>query len=75
VNNTLNNLTFFILGISVGISGARIWYDYMPTDEELAIEFTAYRHCLQEAGNMRCHMTPQDFVRYYELKNKLEAEK
>ncbi len=37
-------------------------------------ELTAYRHCMQSAGKTRCQMTPQDFVRYYELKYQLEIE-
>lgn len=37
-------------------------------------EYQAYRHCLQSAGQMQCRMTPQDFVRYYELKELLDEE-
>jgi len=44
-----------------------------PNIEARQLEFTAYRHCLQAAGANRCKMTPQDFVRYYELKHQLEV--
>ena len=43
-----------------------------PDTEKMQREYTAYRHCMQVAGKLQCHMTPQDFVRYYELKYKLE---
>lgn len=39
-----------------------------------ALEFEAYRLCMQSAGTTGCQMTPQDFVRYYELKHQLEIE-
>lgn len=38
------------------------------------LELEAYRLCMQTAGETQCKMTPQDFVRYYELKNQLEKE-
>ncbi len=44
-----------------------------PTQAELQGEYDAYRLCMQSAGKTRCKMTTQDFIRYYELKYKLEA--
>jgi len=38
-------------------------------------EYAAYHHCMQQAGSLGCRMTPQDFVRYYQLKDQLEAAK
>ena len=40
---------------------------------ERQLEFDAYRACLASAGRSGCKMTPQDFVRYYELKHALEG--
>jgi hypothetical protein len=36
------------------------------------LELEAYQLCMQSASTTRCQMTPQDFVRYYELKHQLE---
>lgn len=43
-------------------------------NEHNQLEYDAYRHCMQVAGQMKCSMTPKDFVRYYELKHQLEIE-
>lgn len=40
-----------------------------PTAEEAARTFAAYRACIQRST---CHMTPQDWIEYYDLKWRLE---
>lgn len=68
----LVNLMLFFGGIFLGVLWALNPLE--PSPERAAYEYRAYRHCLQAAGEMRCQMTPQDFVRYYELQRILEKE-
>ena len=53
---------------------AGIFACHEETRETLEDEYEAYRLCMQTAGKTRCQMTPQDFVRYYEIKRKLESD-
>ena len=60
---------WFGLGLAAGL-----WINRdVETVDDMQSKYTAYRHCLQVAGAMACHMTPADFVEYYRIKNKLEA--
>jgi hypothetical protein len=62
-----------ILGMLIGVLSVFIPVDGRATDcAALDREYTAYRHCLQSAGKMRCKMTPTDFLRYYEVQYALE---
>ena len=58
----------FIFGMMIGaiLTLILIWYAFETNDDTLQIEYTAYRHCMQDG--YRCQMTPEDFVRYYELR-------
>lgn len=40
-----------------------------PDELPPELELKAYRHCMQD---IRCYMDPPAYVRYYELKYKLE---
>ena len=59
-------------GFGFGLVGADKLFSEDP--EEMQRKFDAYRLCMQSAGTNRCQMTPQDFIRYYELKYQLESE-
>lgn len=65
----------FLLGWAVtgGVTYCHHPEIFTSDQAEMQRELTAYRHCLLAAGMNRCKMTPQDFVRYYELKYSLEA--
>ncbi len=75
----MNKLTSGILGWMFGLLAGSMLTIYSydltkePPIEKLKLELAAYRHCLDQASKMQCRMTPQDFVRYYELKYQLEA--
>ncbi len=43
-----------------------------PSCEQLHDTQDAYRLCMQVAGKMGCHMTPDDFVLYVENKRAIE---
>ncbi len=46
-----------------------------PADRnQMQNEYDSYRLCMQMAARTNCTMTPQDFMRYYELKQALEQE-
>lgn len=69
MNQVFNRiLVMSIIGI-VGGSTLAYWQTH-PTDKELRLEYTAYRHCMQQAST--CHMDVEDFIRYYQLKEELE---
>jgi hypothetical protein len=55
-------------------SPAGIFACHEETRETLQDEHDAYRLCMQSAGSTGCRMTPQDFVRYYEIKRILESD-
>lgn len=63
------------MGMIIGgvVTALGVWCQDVP---ELTVapqdEYDAYRLCMQSAGKTRCSMTPQDFVRYYEIKRQLE---
>lgn len=69
--STINKNLFMVLALclafTLGVLSQR------PDDADQQ-EYAAYEDCLHHASSLRCHMTPQDFVRYYELKWKLEEE-
>ena len=58
----------FVLGWMLSVP---VWL-YWSTPENPELELAAYRECMVQA--QRCRMTPQDFIRYYELKHQLEKE-
>lgn len=60
----------FVAGAVVGVQAMRGPYHDI---DELQAELAGYDRCMQMAGRMRCSMTPQDFVRYYDIKRKLES--
>jgi len=62
----------YLIGLVTGTLLTLFYQDYIAPDTTQS-EYDAYRHCLQAAGQYRCQMTPQDFVRYYELKSLLEG--
>lgn len=66
-----------VVGIMIGglltAAGALIPYrTSSDVTEQDRSEYAAYRDCLANAGRVSCKMTPDHFVRYYELKRKLE---
>ena len=68
-----------IFGLALGVVITAVSFrlappplDLEPECDKLERQFTAYRHCLQDAGRMGCSMTPQDFISYYETKARLE---
>ncbi len=58
----------FLLGFLVSIP---MWYS-LPKMPDPKLELAAYRDCMERP--QRCRMTPQDFIRYYEIKHQLEIE-
>ena len=64
-------VTWFIVGVALG---ALIGYEHATSQDtaELQREASAYRMCMLTAALHRCEMTPQDFVRYWEIKHLLE---
>ncbi len=40
--------------------------------EKMQMRVDAYNMCMSRSGSLRCHMTPDDFVDYYDLKYKIE---
>jgi hypothetical protein len=70
---TFRDLTFMLAGALMGT--AMTLFMYTPPAVDLQIEFDAYRLCMQSASKTRCRMTPEDFVRYYQIKRILDAEK
>ena len=65
------NALVFLVGLIVG--GFLVDEMHRPDPAAQQLEFDAYRACLASAGRSGCKMTPQDFVRYYELKHALEG--
>lgn len=62
-----------IVAIALGFVAGYEYHDrYVDPELPPEQEFEAYRLCMQSASTTRCTMTPQDFVRYYELKYQLE---
>jgi hypothetical protein len=70
---TMRNFAFMLAGALIGTAFAMFMQKPPPVD--LQIEFDAYRLCMQSASKTRCRMTPEDFVRYYQIKRILDAEK
>lgn len=57
--------------MAIGAITLAVWQAYQPTPLQ-RVELAAYRECMTQAP--RCRMTPQDFIRYYELKHQLETD-
>ncbi len=70
-----DNPFLYIKGILTGI--ALTWiYTLLsaapdPGLEEMQRRHDAYRLCMQSAGEMRCQMTPEDFIDYYNLQYRI----
>ncbi len=63
----------FFLGVLDGfLMALAIFYDDTEQAELQAI-VDGGDLCMSLAGSMHCHMTPGDFIEYYEAKNELTA--
>lgn len=59
------------IGVILGfVSGTLLCKDE-PTDRQI---YEGYRLCMQSASVARCHMTPDDFVVYWRVKENLEKD-
>lgn len=69
---TFKSIIEYIWGLVTGI-GITILFLYLtePTAEEQRLTFTAYQHCMRNAGELRCHMTPDKLVEYFQIKEEL----
>ncbi|MEE8323494.1 MAG: hypothetical protein V3R57_07725 [Candidatus Bathyarchaeia archaeon] len=59
-----------ITALFIGLMWAEPWIE--RDRERLQNELNAYRMCMLTAALHRCQMTPEDFVRYWEIKHLLE---
>ncbi len=42
-----------------------------PTSAEQRLKYTAYRECMERTSELHCYMTPQDFLKYYKIREEL----
>ena len=73
----MNKLAFALLwllcGFGNGFFVATIVHQ-QPTNAQLQIRFDAMNACMKNAGRFKCSMTIDDFVEYYDIKQKLEKD-
>ena len=69
IKHLLGTLAFVVI---VVIIITEMGQYFIADPAALRFELAAYRDCIEQA--QRCRMTPQDFIRYYELKHKLEID-